>query len=293
MKLVTYNIHFAMGKDLRVDLPRVVEAVRGADVIALQEVERNYGPEGPPDQPAAIEALLPDYYWVYVPAFDVDASEKNDDGSVRNARRQHGVMILSKTPILSCRPVILPKIGFGDRFNMQMGALEGVIDGPAGPLRIYSVHLGYLDSDERQVQITHLLSAIEGAPAQGGAWSGPDDHREKEWSAGRPRPPMPQDAILLGDFNMEPDSPEYALLTGARDGQDAPAFRDAWAAAGNGAGNGAGSGITHPASAKHLPGRRIDYCFVSGALGEWLRACWVDEAAQGSDHQPFWIELKV
>jgi len=65
MKLVSYNIQYAVGRDAREDLKRIAGAVRGADVIALQEVERNYGASGPPDQPAALEAMMPDYYWVY------------------------------------------------------------------------------------------------------------------------------------------------------------------------------------------------------------------------------------
>ncbi len=101
MKLVTYNIQHGVGRDGRADLARIAEAVRGADVIALQEVERNYGPSGPPDQPAALEALLPEYYWVYGPAFDVDASARAPDGRVLNRRRQHCGMLLAKTPIVS------------------------------------------------------------------------------------------------------------------------------------------------------------------------------------------------
>jgi endonuclease/exonuclease/phosphatase family metal-dependent hydrolase len=42
MKIVSYNIHYAIGKDERYDLERVVNAVEGADIIALQEVERHY-----------------------------------------------------------------------------------------------------------------------------------------------------------------------------------------------------------------------------------------------------------
>ena len=38
MKIVAYNIHYAIGKDERYDLERVVTAVEGADIIALQEV---------------------------------------------------------------------------------------------------------------------------------------------------------------------------------------------------------------------------------------------------------------
>ena len=51
-----------------------------ADIIALQEVERNYGPPERPLQPEDISALLPDYYWSFDAAFDIDASEQRADG---------------------------------------------------------------------------------------------------------------------------------------------------------------------------------------------------------------------
>jgi endonuclease/exonuclease/phosphatase family metal-dependent hydrolase len=289
MKLATYNIHYAVGHDGRADITRIAEAVRGADVIALQEVERNYGPGEPPDQPAALEALLPEYYWVYAPVFDVDASEAAADGRVLNRRRQHGVMLLSKTPIASCRSLALPKRVFVDKFNMQMGALEGVIDGPLGPLRVYVVHLGHLDSSERQLQVERLLAMVRAAPDEGGAWTGLGVHSDRDWSAGAPAPPMPENAVLLGDFNMPPESPEYAHLTSERSADGAPAFLDAWLAAGNG--HDPGFTFIYPPERPDMRDKRIDYCFTCPALAAKVRACRVDASAEGSDHQPVWTEF--
>ncbi len=289
MQLVTYNIHYAVGHDGRADITRIAEAVRGADVIALQEVERNYGPGEPPDQPAALEALLPEYYWVYEPAFDVDASEAAASGRVLNRRRQHGVMLLSKTPIASCRPLALPRRVFADKFNMQMGTLEGVIDGPLGPLRVYAVHLGHLDSSERQLQVERLLAMVRAAPDEGGAWTGLGVHSDRDWSAGQSPPPMPVNAVLLGDFNMEPDSPEYALVTAPGDGGGEPGFVDAWPATDNG--EAPGFTRIYPPGQPEMRDQRIDYCFLCPALAAKVRACRVDAAAKGSDHQPVWTEL--
>ncbi len=289
MKLATYTIHYGVGRDGRADLARIAEAVRGADVIALQEVERNYGPGEPPDQPAALADLLPEYYWVYTPAFDVDASACAPDGRVLNRRRQHGVMLLAKTPIVSCRPLVLPKRVFADRFNMQMGTLEGVIDGRLGPLRVYAVHLGDLDSGERQLQVERLLAMVRAAPDEGGAWTGSGVFSDRDWSAGQSPPPMPENAVLLGDFNMEPGSPEYALVTGEARADSEPAFVDAWAAAGNG--ETPGFTRIYPPGRPGMRDQRIDYCFLCPALAAQLRACRVDAAAEGSDHQPLWTEL--
>jgi len=62
-----------------------------------------------------------------LPYFDLDASRKNPDGIVTNARRQFGKMILSKTPILSTRLFPLPKTIITKQRNMVMGML-GVDD---------------------------------------------------------------------------------------------------------------------------------------------------------------------
>ena len=82
MRLVTYNIQYSKGKDGRYDLGRIVDALDGADVIALQEVERNWPRTGMADQAAELAALLPAYYWVYGPGFDMDASVVSSDGAV-------------------------------------------------------------------------------------------------------------------------------------------------------------------------------------------------------------------
>ncbi len=58
-------------------------------------------------------------------------------------------MLLSKTPILSSRPHALPKIGTGEGFNMDTGALEGILQTDGGPLRIYSLHLSSLSPEDR------------------------------------------------------------------------------------------------------------------------------------------------
>ena len=64
-RVVTFNIQYSLGADGRYDLGRSLEAVRGADVICLQEVERNWRRTEMADQPSLIEALLPDRYCVY------------------------------------------------------------------------------------------------------------------------------------------------------------------------------------------------------------------------------------
>ena len=169
MRFVTYNIRYSLGQDGRFDLERVMRAVEGADVIALQEVERFWPRTGMTDQPWEIGALLPDYHWVYGPAFDVDASERCEDGAIRNRRRQFGPMLLSRSPILSTRLHVLPKIGSLEAFNMDTGALEGIVQSDGAPLRIYSIHLSAVCAEDRLLQLDRLFAILRRASDDGGA----------------------------------------------------------------------------------------------------------------------------
>ena len=103
MRLVSYNIQFGRGKDNRTDLARIAASVDGADVIALQEVERFFTRSGTVDQVEALAHLLPDYHWVYGPGLDLDASIAGADGKPVHRRRQFGNMLLSRGPVLEPR----------------------------------------------------------------------------------------------------------------------------------------------------------------------------------------------
>ena len=283
MKIVTWNIRFGMGRGGRIDLERIADTVRGADVVALQEVERFWKRSGMRDQPAVLAGFLREHHWSYFPAFDVDASERMCDGRVRNRRRHFGPMTLSRYPILSARRLALPKLADGEDFNMDTGALECVLDAEGGPLRVYNVHLGVSDRDQR-IQIPHLLEFHREAEAGGGAWSGRSDRLDVEhrWGNDEAAPPMPAETLVLGDFNCEPGSEGYRLMV------EEGGFIDSWTLAGE------GTRVTWvPPSPAHFPGRdmTIDYCFVSPGLEDRVVQAWVDDGAQGSDHRPGWVEL--
>lgn len=129
--------------------PRIVDAIRDADVIALQEVERFMPRTGMSDQPAEISAMLPDHFWVYGPETDLDASEIGEDGGIVSRRRQFGNMLLSRWPILSTRNHLLPYVGTTSHVNNQATLLEGVIESGGRALRICSLHLSHQSQRER------------------------------------------------------------------------------------------------------------------------------------------------
>ncbi|RUY59473.1 endonuclease/exonuclease/phosphatase family protein, partial [Mesorhizobium sp. M7A.F.Ca.CA.001.05.1.1] len=214
MKLVSYNIQYGFGSDGRYDLSRAARIVAGADIIALQEVERHWQRSNFDDQPELLSSLLPDYHWVYGPAFDMDASERRD-GRLVNRRRQFGTMVLSKLPIVWSRLHALPMRRTLRPLNTRNAALECMIRTPAGPVRVLSLHLAHIAAEERLEQIDYLLAEHRRAPSDGGPWSGVDDEPTRNWTSGEAEPENPLAAIWMGDFNMEPGSVEYRHIVGS------------------------------------------------------------------------------
>ncbi len=298
MKLVSYNIQFGTGLDRRVDLKRIADTVKDADIIALQEVERFWQRSGMADQPAILAQHLKNFHWVFFPAFDMDASEHGADGEIINRRRQFGPMVMSRWPILSSRLIVFPKLGTADTFNMDTGAIECVIDTPSGCLRVYSLHLSAISARERVMQIDHLLEFHRTAQMSGGAWTGDDSSvsmtEPGAWSLGKAPPPMPTQAVVMGDFNSEPESEEYIRMVGGIDpyyGRVAhlDSFADSWLVAREHGDDRATwySELKRPCDG----GMTLDYCFVTPDLMKNIGRVWVDQTADGSDHLPYWIGL--
>jgi endonuclease/exonuclease/phosphatase family metal-dependent hydrolase len=287
MLLVTYNIQYGLGKDRRYDLSRIAAEVESADIIALQEVDRYWQRSGRVDSPAILASHLPEHHWVYGANLDMDASYRDAAGRLVNRRRQFGTMILSRLPIVSSRNHLLPKYGTLVQHSIQRGALEAVVvTERAGPVRIYSVHLSHLSPATRLPQVDALLDVHARAPGEGGAWCGGHPEPEAGWTEGE-MPPMPADAILMGDFNFAWNAPEYDRIVGPSSKlgrlNRLTGFVDAWVAAGHREDEGATLGKE----------RRIDYCFISATLAGRVRSCRIDSEATGSDHQPVWIEMDL
>ncbi len=289
MKLVSYNIQYGRGRDGVFDLERIASEVAGADVIALQEVERFWQRSGMRDQPEKIAELLGEYYWVYGAGVDLDASIRGDDGLLRNRRRQFGNMLLSRRPIQSSRNHLLPKYASLGPMSIQRSALEGMIETRVGFVRFYSVHLTHVSAETRTPQVQALLDVHRRAPVEGAALAG--TNVKEEWILDGIPPHLPRVAIFMGDFNMEPDSGEYVLLAGPVSPYggrvtNPEGFVDAWVAAGNGERD----GVTAEIDGRPV---RLDYCFVSAPLREHITDARIDAEAEGSDHQPLWVEIDL
>lgn len=290
MKFVTYNIQYGLGRDGKYDLERTAKTVEDADVIAFQEVERFWKRSGNIDQVAKLAEYLPDFYWIYGPGIDMDASYHDENNHLINRRRQFGIMLMSRTPIISSRSFPLPKFGTLKQHSIQSNLIEAIINTPIGPIRIYAAHLCHLSAETRIPQIKTLLNIIEQAPSEGGAWCGQHPDFNSGWTEGE-EPPMPRHAMLMGDLNFIPESDQYDMIVGPvsphhgrlarRDG-----FLDAWVVAGHEEND----RITFPK--KDLDGDScLDYCFVTVELSKYIRNVYIDNTANASDHQPMWIDL--
>ena len=290
MRIVTYNIRYGRGRDGRFDLDRIAREIAGADLIALQEVERFWTRSGGADQPRLVARHFPEHYWAYGPGVDLHLAgvESGEDGTGR--RRQFGNMLVSRVPLLTVRNHLLPKLAsLGPPMSLQRSALEAVIEVRDGYLRVYSVHLTHLSAATRLPQVEALLRIHADAVREGPPVCGTGLPRE--WTLDGMPPPVPRDAILLGDFNMQPDSREYERLVGPMSPYggritNPEGFVDAWVEAGNAI----DAGPT--AEVKGCPAR-LDYCFVGAGLKDRIRAVRVDSDAAGSDHRPVWMDLDL
>jgi endonuclease/exonuclease/phosphatase family metal-dependent hydrolase len=293
MKIITYNIQFSRGRDGKYDIARIADAIKNGDIIGLQEVERLWDRTANIDQQSELARLLPDFFVAYGATIDVLKTGLLTDGRVDNRRRQFGNMILSRYPILTIRNHLFPKFGALTQHTLQRGAVEATIDTPDGMIRVYSTHLCHLSAEQRGIQIKRLLDIHKNAPSEGAVDSG--INLRDGWDE-RALPAPPRDAILLGDFNLPSTDAEYDLIVGPRsarplrkaerlNGYDT--FVDAWVAAGNDESD----GVTLYEDVAAGKGIRIDYCFLTPSLASRVQGALIDIDADGSDHQPFHVEI--
>ncbi len=292
IKIVTYNIQFGQGRDDRIDLGRIIDAVQGADLIALQEVDRFWARSGATDQVAQILEAFPGYDYAFGPGVDQSSGRVGPDG--RPIRRQFGNLLLSREPIQYCRHHLLPKRASIGPLSIQRSALECAVDFAGTTIRFFNTHLTHLCSATRVPQVQELLrihrdAAHEGLPVCGGLEVYPPAGTGNYWAEGLMDGEVSAHAILLGDFNCTPAAPEYELLVGPMSPYGGRVthplgFVDAWLHAGGDP----EAGFTSEVEGEPA---RLDYAFISAGLRNRIEKCWVDVVAVGSDHQPVWLEL--
>ena len=281
MQLITWNIQWARGADGVVDPGRIVRVCREMadfDVLCFQEVARNFpglAGNGGADLFAQLAAALPGF--TPVEGMAVDALGPG------GTRRQFGVLLFSRLPVVQAFRHLLPWPADPGVPSMQRVAVEVVVAGARGPLRVTTTHLEYYSARQRVAQVESLRALH--AEATGHAADIPVPKKDGGPFETRPRP---RSAILTADFNLTPDDPLHARLQAPIAG--APAYRDAWR-------------IRHP-STPHAPTRGLydkaqwpgapdccDFIFVTEDLAGRIEDVIVNAETKASDHQPVLLRL--
>jgi endonuclease/exonuclease/phosphatase family metal-dependent hydrolase len=231
--VMSFNIHHGQGTDGVLDLERIARVIRasGAGIAGLQEVDRHFAERSNwADQGAELAELL-DWHVAYGANIDLNPPAPG------RPRIQFGNAVLSRYPIACWENTHL----FRSPGEEQRGLLHAEVDVAGVRLHVYVTHLDAFSETDRVQQARQVVKLVgENCPA-----------------------------VLLGDFNARPDTPEIGRLRAA--------LTDTWTAAA-----GRGPHAAHPADA---PAARIDYIFTSQQLTAAWTSCSTDEPA-ASDHVP-------
>lgn len=254
LRVATYNIHAGAGHDNVFDLDRTEATLRAldADVIGLQEVDVHWGARSQWRDLITELAQRLGMRAGFAPIYDFDPLQPSEP------RRQYGLAVLSKAPILSVQNHDLTRLSTQDPAagpQPMPGFLEAVIQAGGARLHFYVTHLDYrADPSLRRTEVDETLALLAQDPA--GA-----------------------NQVLVGDFNAEPQAPELAKLW--------PELTDAWTAAPVTS----GESRTYPAVS---PTKRIDYITVSAGIGVRSAAVPADPALiAASDHRPVVADLAL
>jgi endonuclease/exonuclease/phosphatase family metal-dependent hydrolase len=145
VRLMTWNIHGALGRNPRFDLDRVVALVQRhqPDIVALQEI----------DSRRARAAHLDDPFDVLQRALGEHGAKA---AAVTTADGHYGQVLISRWAMLNTE---VRDLSYREREPRR--AICSDIQTPAGPLRVVATHLG-LSMFERHSQAEALLEMLDG-----------------------------------------------------------------------------------------------------------------------------------
>lgn len=208
MRIATFNIlHGRSPADDRVDPGRFADAVAslGADVLAMQEVDRDQERSGGTDLTAvAARAMDAPEHRFAATLHGAPGVWTAATGAGQPGRAEYGLAVLSRYPVLLWRrlaldplPVRAPIWPPGARRPLLVedeprAALAAVVDGPQGRVTVVATHLTFLPG-WNLLQLRRLRRAVAR---------------------------LPQPAVVVGDLNLPGALPALAtgwtpLVTGA------------------------------------------------------------------------------
>lgn len=253
LRALTYNVHWGIGMDDRLDLRRVGDVIRrlNPDVVGIQEVDRNRRPETDYEDQLAILADYLSMEFAYGVTIEKEPTERSG-----GEPRQYGIAVLTPHEIRETRNHHLTRLDGTE----QRTLLETRIAVEGEELPFFNTHFG-LQADERARQAEDVLDITRGV----------GDH------------------VLVGDFNARPESRPVSTLTsryedvlGARGLDDAATFPTPYVDADG------GRDYVDDSVEAFVPNRRIDYVFCTSGV-DHRSADVVHSLA--SDHSPVVADL--
>ncbi|MEZ6137476.1 MAG: alkaline phosphatase D family protein [Pirellulaceae bacterium] len=149
-RLLSYNIHHAEGVDGKLNLERIAQVIKEseADVIALQEVDRNVPRSDNVDQPQRLAELLR----MHVAFGD----------NIELEGGQYGNAVLSRFPLQEVKNHPLPPVNGGE----QRGVLQVEFELPSKVrATLFATHFDHRPNDEQRIASAKLINELRASVA--------------------------------------------------------------------------------------------------------------------------------
>lgn len=281
-KILSWNIQNGTNTEGVISLKETASVIRSMgdpELICLQEVSRNLqrpGDSVAADQPAELSELFPGYELVFGVALEAATH-------AQQPRWQYGNVILSRLPVLSIFHHSLPQpVAEGIR-HMARQATELTVASETGPLRITTTHLEYHSRPQREAQIARLAELHSQCVLNSYHTAKTDAHGPYQEVV------RPANSILCGDFNIEPWSNEYQILTNLLNTGKSPMV-DAWTIIGENKPHPDTCGVYDRIQWPQGPHCR-DYFFVTDSIAQSIKTFNVNCDSNASDHQAIFMEF--
>lgn len=179
VRVASFNLlHGQTLADGVVDVDRLRDAVRtlDADVLGLQEVDRDQARSHGVDQTAVVADVMGAVAHRFVPAIAGTPGQTwtaaGDD--VAEGRPAYGISLLSRHPVKEWRVIRLPALKVRSPIRSHDGrlvlvrdeprvAVAAVIEAPRGPLTVATTHLSFVPG-WNGVQLRRLVAALRDLP---------------------------------------------------------------------------------------------------------------------------------
>jgi endonuclease/exonuclease/phosphatase family metal-dependent hydrolase len=179
VRVATFNLlHGRTPADGEVDVDRLRDAVRSldADILGLQEVDRDQERSHGADQTAVAAQAMGAVAHRFVPAIDGTPGARwiTAPDEVAAGRPAYGIALLSRHPVREWRVIRLPALRVRSPIRTHdhrlvlvkdepRVAVAAVVDLPTGPVTVATTHLSFVPGWST-VQLRRLIAALRAMP---------------------------------------------------------------------------------------------------------------------------------